>query len=109
MNIKFKTIIKLPLGIMSRSKLASIFFAALSFLGFFSVSSAQVIEGDVSLDSQAEVNLFAGNSITGILLIQGYDIVDLSPLSTLDSIGGDLSVRGQSKCATSGHFKIGHP
>ncbi|MCH8303837.1 MAG: hypothetical protein IIB94_01770 [Candidatus Marinimicrobia bacterium] len=54
--------------------------------------STDVIEGDVSLSTQAEVNSFAGAYITGSLTITGSDIVDLTPLSTLDSLGGDLVV-----------------
>ena len=54
--------------------------------------STDVIEGDVSLSTQAEVNSFAGTYITGSLTISGSDIVDLTPLSTLDSLGGDLLI-----------------
>ncbi len=61
-------------------------------LVLFSVSNAQVIEGDVTLTTQAEVNSFAGTSITGNLTIQGSDIVDLTPLSTLTTVGGEMVV-----------------
>ena len=54
--------------------------------------SKVVIEGDVFLSTQAEVNSFAGTSITGNLTISGSDIVDLTPLSRLDSLGGYLGV-----------------
>jgi len=73
---------------MSQLKLVKELFVSLIFLGLFSVSSAQVIEGDVILSTQAEVNSFAGTSITGNLTIHGSDIVDLTPLSTLTSVGG---------------------
>ena len=63
-------------------------------LGLFSVSSAQVIEGDVNLLTQAEVNAFVGTSITGNLRIQGADIVDLTPLSTLVSVGEVMWIWG---------------
>jgi len=61
-------------------------------LGIFSVCSAQVIEGDIGLTTQAEVNSFSGTSITGDLFISGVDIVDLATLSTLTSIGGNLNI-----------------
>jgi hypothetical protein len=77
---------------MSRYKRGQLFLAALSFFGLFSVSTAQVIEGDVTLSSQAEVEAFAGSFVTGNLTIQGSDIIDLTTLMTLDSVGGDLWV-----------------
>ena len=77
---------------MSQIKLITKLFVIMMLLGLFSVSSAQVIEGDVTLSTQAEVNSFAGTSITGSLTIQGSDIIDLTPLSTLTSVGGDLYV-----------------
>ena len=63
-------------------------------LGLFAISNAQVIEGDVTLSTQAEVNSFAGTSIAGNIAIQGDDIIDLTPLSTLLSVGGYLYVGG---------------
>lgn len=50
------------------------------------------IEGDVDLSTQAEVDSFVGSSIAGNLLIHGSDIVDLKPLSVLDSVDGYLRV-----------------
>ena len=82
-------------GIMRQIKLFTLLFASILFFGLSSVSSAQVIEGDVFLITQAEVNSFAGTSITGHLgVVQGSDIVDLTPLSTLTSVGGYLSIEG---------------
>jgi len=46
----------------------------------------------LKLSTQAEVNEFAGTEIKGDLTIQGSDIDDLSPLSTLTSVGGDLKI-----------------
>lgn len=60
-----------------------------------SVSNAQVINGSVNLFTQAEVNSFTGSSITGFLSINGTngsDIIDLTPLSTLTSVGGNLNI-----------------
>ena len=57
-----------------------------------SVSIAQVIEGDVVLSSQDEVDSFSAAYITGNLTNSGADIVDLTSLSLLDSVGGYLSI-----------------
>ncbi|NRB48634.1 MAG: T9SS type A sorting domain-containing protein [Saprospiraceae bacterium] len=53
--------------------------------------------GNISLNSQAEINNFpvnypGCNQIFGDLNISGSDITDLSPLSSLVSIGGTLTV-----------------
>ncbi|MEJ2595346.1 MAG: T9SS type A sorting domain-containing protein [bacterium] len=49
-------------------------------------------EGDVTLSSQAEVDAFDCTLITGNLTINGGDINDLSPLSSLTSVGGTLEI-----------------
>ena len=72
----------------------SVLFVITLIIGLFSVGNAQVIEGDVTLSTQAEINSFSGTSITGNLTIYGSDIVDLTPLSTLESIDGSLWVFG---------------
>ena len=87
-------------GIMRKLKFGAKLFVKMIFLGLFSVSSAQVIEGNVTLNTQAEVNSFAGTSITGSLTIEGSDIVDLTPLSTLTSVGGYLIVRNSYALTT---------
>ena len=71
---------------------ATIFSIIFIILGLFDISIAQVIEGDVSLRTQAEVQLFEGTSITGYLLISGDDIIDLSPLIGLTSVGYYLNI-----------------
>ncbi len=81
---------------MRQIKLFTLLFVSILFFGLFSVCSAQVIEGDVFLSTQAEVNSFVGTSIAGNLAIQGSDIVDLTPLSILASVGGDLSVQNNA-------------
>ena len=50
---------------------------------------------DITLSSQAEVDNFQVNhgpcdTVTGDLKISGNDIVDLSPLSALTTVGGDF-------------------
>ncbi len=57
---------------------------------------AQVINGNVTLSSQSEVNAFSGTSITGYLYISGADITDLTPLSSLTSVGGRLKINNDS-------------
>ena len=47
---------------------------------------------NTKLRTQAEVNEFAGTSIKGDLTIEGSDISDLSPLSALTFVGGDLVI-----------------
>ncbi|MEO1656040.1 MAG: hypothetical protein AAFU64_21040, partial [Bacteroidota bacterium] len=44
---------------------------------------AQVCEGDITLNSQAEVEAFDCKEVRGDLIISGEDIVDLSPLQGL--------------------------
>ena len=59
-------------------------------------NKAQVITGNVVLATQADVDAFAGTSITGNLQIglfgSGSNITDLSPLSTLTSVGGNFNI-----------------
>ncbi len=54
---------------------------------------------DVILTSQAEVNAFVGATVTGNLTIQESvpnNITDLSPLYTLTSVGGTLTIQGNT-------------
>lgn len=55
--------------------------------------------GDVSFNSQQELNDFALNfpnctEIAGNLIISGTDIVDLSPLSNIATVQGNLGING---------------
>ncbi len=52
--------------------------------------------GNVILTTQAEVDAFDCTEITGNLTISGADISDLTPLSTLTSVGGNLSIRNNA-------------
>lgn len=81
-------------------KFFTILFVSLSFWGLISISSAQVIEGDISLTTQAEVDSFSGTSITGSLYIKGNDITDLTPLSSLTSVGDDLEIGNNAALTT---------
>ncbi|MCW8965329.1 MAG: hypothetical protein OQK82_01380, partial [Candidatus Pacearchaeota archaeon] len=67
---------------------------------FLSVAHTQVIDGDVILNTQAEVDSFAGTSISGNLTISGNDISNLSALSTLDSVNGYLLITHNDSLTT---------
>src|SRR5690606_9592043 len=71
------------------------------FLFFTLGLKAQCPPGDVILTSQTEVDDFATNhpnctEISGDLYIYGNDITDLSPLSNLTSVGGNLNIFSNS-------------
>lgn len=75
--------------------------ASFLFISFFGPSAqAQVCSGNVFLSSQAEVDAFDCSEVTGMLLIEGADISDLSPLTNLVSVGGRLSVRENAALTT---------
>src|SRR5690606_17352979 len=70
------------------------FFTMLLLIGTHAVFG-QCPSGNVTLNSQAEVNAFAANypdctEIPGSVIIWGTDIVNLDPLSNITSIGGYL-------------------
>ena len=69
---------------------------ALSCLLTFPVAFAQTYTGNLSLESQTAVDSFSYTEVTGSLTISGADIVDLSPLSALVSIGKYLSISDNS-------------
>ncbi len=52
----------------------------------------QVYNGHLSLTTQVDVDNFNFSAVTGNLYIGGSDIVDLTPLSSLTTIGGSLSI-----------------
>jgi hypothetical protein len=55
-------------------------------------ASAQVC-ASLTLTTQAEVDAVSCSLVTGDLLIIGPDITDLSPLSSVTSVGGNLFIR----------------
>ena len=61
-----------------------------------SSARAQTHVGNLSLASQAEVEAFNYTDITGSLTISGGDIVDISPLSALTSVGSYISISGNA-------------
>ena len=77
---------------MSQLRQVTILTISILLVGLVSTSNAQVVGGNVGLYSQAAVNSFTGTSIEGYLIIQGADIVDLSPLSSLQSVGHLLEI-----------------
>jgi hypothetical protein len=54
---------------------------------------AQACTGDMHLTTQPEVDAFACTSLEGSLTITGDDITNLDGLASLESVGGDLSIR----------------
>lgn len=67
---------------------------------FLPVAQAQVFNGDLTLSSQAEVNSFNYTEITGSLDISGADITDLSPLSTLTTVGSGINIANNGALVT---------
>lgn len=72
----------------------SCFFFFLSF----SNAKAQVFNGNLTLNSQADVDAFNYNSVTGILFISNIssNITNLDGLSTLTSVGTNILISRQS-------------
>jgi hypothetical protein len=70
------------------------FVVLVTLFGMLSISSAsaQTYTGNLSLASQAEVDAFNYTDINGSLTVSGADIVDLSPLSVLSSVGSYISI-----------------
>jgi len=79
---------------LPKAKRLIIFNLFLPFILFiaFSYSSFGQCNTDVLLTSQAEVDAFDCTTIDGRLLINGADITDLSALSSLQQISGDLTI-----------------
>ena len=77
------------------------FLSFLFFFGFHTTINAQnVFNGDVELNTQAEVNTFGAKSYTkivGFLLIKGNDITDLSPLNSLDTVTHSIFIEYNRK------------
>ena len=61
---------------------------------FLSVSKAQVYNGSLYLESQAQINTFNYTEVTGNLWINSNigNVVDLTPLSNLTTVGGILYI-----------------
>ncbi len=78
-----------------------LYVVSLFFVFFNTSAKAQTYTGDVKLTSQAEINTFGANnftSISGNLIIQDIsgDITDLTPLSSITSVGGSFDVAEHS-------------
>lgn len=69
-----------------------------------SESKAQTYTGNLNLTTQAEVNAFNYTEVTGNLYIYGTDITDLSPLSNLVSVGGQLGIVDNTSLTTINGF-----
>ena len=77
------------------NKSAVVLIASIIMLSISS-TLADTYVGNLSLASQAEVDAFNYSDIAGSLTITGADIVDLSPLSALISVGAYLSISHNS-------------
>lgn len=66
----------------------------------FDVEALKIHEGNVTLTTQEEVNLFAEQHVQGSLTISGDDITDLSPLSMLASVGRALIIEHNPNLVT---------
>jgi hypothetical protein len=66
---------------------------------------AQIYSGNLSLDSQADVDAFAYSEVTGYLSISGTDIVDLSPLSPLTRVGKYISISNNTALVVADGFE----
>lgn len=53
---------------------------------------ANVGQGDFNLSSQAEIDAFHSTEVNGNLSISGWDISDLSSLSSLREVSGKLTI-----------------
>ena len=68
-------------------------FTSLAFvLLSWNLLLAQTYIGDLVISTQAEADAFSYSEITGSLTIQGDDITDLTALSSLTSVGGNLYI-----------------
>ncbi len=59
-------------------------------LTLFPFIKAQVLDGDTTLTTQADINNFNFISVTGNLTINSSEITNLNGLSSLNSVGGDF-------------------
>lgn len=73
--------------------------ALAGLLAMVVVSSAEAEHQGLTLGSQAAINAFNQQAVTGTLLISGDDIVDLGPLSSLESVGAGLWITGNAALA----------
>jgi hypothetical protein len=70
-----------------------------------SSARAQTYEGNLSLASQAAVDVFNYTDVTGSLTISGGDIVDIGPLSALTSVGSYISISDNAALAVVDGFE----
>ena len=87
---------------MNRSILVLI---ALFSMLHLSSARAETYVGNLYLASQADVDAFNYTDITGSLTISAGDIVDISPLSALTSVGGYISISDNAALAVVDGFE----
>lgn len=59
----------------------------------FDLTKINILNGNITLNSQADVDRFSGHYVGGDLIISGQDIVDLSNLQVLTSVKGSLIIK----------------
>ena len=82
---------------MKKSDIQVLFTILVLIFLFDNALAQNTFSGNKTLDSQASVVAFGANNYTGItgyLIIQGSDIYDLSSLSTISTIGDNLTITG---------------
>ena len=82
----------------NRKHFIKILLGLIFSIGFLTHIKAQdqVYNGDLRLSSQTQINNFNYKQVTGFLIIweiESGNIVDLTTLHTLESVGGDLQIR----------------
>jgi len=77
---------------MYKSTFALIALCSVLFISTSYAKKPQICPGNLTLSTQAEVDAFQCREISGSLTISGEDIVDLGPLSRLQTIGSYLSI-----------------
>jgi len=88
-----------------KKHIIAVLFVLIFSIVFLNNSYAQVYNGNLILISQADVDAlipFNYTKVTGFIFISSpgggipTDISDLTPLSNIESIGGNLSIQGPS-------------
>ncbi len=77
---------------MYKPTLALIALCSVLFVSASYAANPNICPGNLTLSTQAEVDAFKCREVSGSLTISGEDIVDLGPLSRLQTIGDYLSI-----------------
>jgi hypothetical protein len=77
---------------MFKHGLALVALCSFLFVSASYAANPNICPGNLTLSTQAEVDAFKCREVSGSLTISGEDIVDLGPLSRLQTIGSYLSI-----------------